>query len=51
VLGVITFTAFILLVAKVYLSLSAGGMERMIVYPLLIWALGTGAYLMAPEPE
>jgi len=49
ILGVITLTAFILLVVKVYLGLSSGGMERMIAYPLLIWALGTGAYFMAPE--
>ena len=48
-LGLITLTAFILLVAKLYPGLAAGGMERMIAYPLLIWALGTGVYLMAPE--
>lgn len=49
VLGVITLVAVVLLGAKIYLGLSAGGMERMIAYPLLIWALGTGAYLMAPQ--
>ncbi|MFA5213526.1 MAG: DUF998 domain-containing protein [Methanoregula sp.] len=48
-LGIIALTAMILLGAKVYCGLSAGGMERMIVYPLILWALGTGAYLMAPE--
>jgi hypothetical membrane protein len=48
-LGIITLTAFILFVANVYLGLSGGGMERMIVYPLLIWALGSGAHLMVPE--
>jgi len=49
VLGIITLVAMILLGAKVYFGLSAGGMERMIAYPLIIWALGTGAYLMAPQ--
>ena len=49
ILGVITLVAVVLLGAKVYLGLSAGGMERMIAYPLIIWAIGTGAYLMARE--
>jgi hypothetical membrane protein len=46
--GLITLTALVLTGMKVYLGLSAGGMERMITYPLIIWAIGTGAYLMAP---
>jgi len=29
------------------LSIGRGGMERMIAYPELIWAIGFGAYLMA----
>ena len=49
VLGVITLVAVVLLGAKVYLGLGAGGMERMIAYPLLIWAIGTGVYLMSTE--
>jgi len=47
--GAITLVAVVLLGAKVYLGLGAGGMERIIAYPLIIWAIGTGAYLMAPE--
>ena len=47
-LGVITLAAIILLGAKYYLGLGAGGMERMIAYPLILWALGSGAFLMAP---
>ena len=35
--------------AKVYLGLGAGGMERIIAYPLIIWVIGTGVYLMATE--
>jgi hypothetical membrane protein len=49
VLGVITLVAVVLLGAGIYLGLGAGGMERMIAGPLIIWAIGTGAYLMAPE--
>jgi hypothetical membrane protein len=49
VLGILTLASFVLFGAKIYLGLSAGGMERMIAYPLIIWALGTGACLMAPE--
>ena len=47
-LGVITLAAIILLLAKCYLGLGAGGMERMIAYPLILWVLGSGAFLMAP---
>ena len=49
VLGIITLVATVLLGAKCYLGLGAGGMERMIAYPLILWAIGTGAFLMAPE--
>ena len=51
VLGIITLVAVVLLGAKVYLGLGAGGMERIIAYPLIIWAIGTGAYFMAPDSE
>jgi len=47
-LGIITLAAFILLASKCYLGLGAGGMERMVAYPVLFWALGSGAFLMAP---
>jgi hypothetical protein len=29
------------------LGLGAGGMERMIIYPIIIWGLAFGGYLMA----
>jgi hypothetical protein len=47
-LGIITLVAIVLLGAKFYLGQGAGGMERMITYPLILWALGSGAFLMAP---
>jgi len=49
VLGVIILAAIILLVTEFYFGLGKGGMERIIVYPLVLWALGSGAMLMAPE--
>jgi hypothetical membrane protein len=46
-LGVMTLLALGLFVSNVFLGLGPGGMERMIVYPALIWAVGLGASLMA----
>lgn len=46
-LGVMTLVALALYVSNVFLGLGPGGMERMIVYPALIWAVGFSASLMA----
>lgn len=48
-LGIITLGAIILLELKMYSGLGAGGMERIIAYPLFLWSFGSGAYLMASE--
>jgi hypothetical membrane protein len=48
-LGVITLVALVLLGAKLYFGLGPGGMERMVAYPVLFWALASGAVLMVPE--
>ncbi|MBC7091883.1 MAG: DUF998 domain-containing protein [Nitrososphaeria archaeon] len=32
-----------------YLGLGWGGMERIVVYPVLVWALGFGGYLMGEK--
>lgn len=48
VFGSITLVALVLLVSKFYFGMGMGGMERMAAYPLIIWALGAGAYLMSP---
>ncbi|MDP2797335.1 MAG: DUF998 domain-containing protein [Methanoregula sp.] len=47
--GVITLIAVVLPGANIYPGPGAGGMERIIAYPLIIRAIGTGAYLMASE--
>jgi hypothetical membrane protein len=46
--GVISLLTAILFVSHLFFGLGVGGMERMITYPLIIWALGSGAYLMSP---
>jgi hypothetical membrane protein len=48
-LGVITLVTMVLYVLNVFLGLGPGGMERMIVYPALIWAVGFSALLLASE--
>lgn len=48
-LGIITLTAFILFRWKAYLGLGMGGMERIIVYPLFLWAFGSGVFFMSSE--
>jgi hypothetical membrane protein len=48
-LGLIGLSALVLFAGDIYLGLGAGGMERMIFYPAMFWALGFGAYLLAQE--
>ena len=54
-LGVLGLAALGLFVAGQYAGIGFGGMERLIVYPVLFWGLSLGGYLMAevqapPEP-
>jgi len=46
-LGAMTLVSLTLYISNVFLGLGQGGMERMIVYPALIWAAGFGASLFA----
>ena len=48
-LGVIGIAALVLLGSGVYLGINVGGMERMIFYPVMLWAVGLGGYLMGSE--
>lgn len=48
-LGLVGLSALALFGAKIYLGLGVGGMERMILYPSMFWAVGFGAYLLAQE--
>lgn len=47
-LGIISLLALLLLASGHHLGLGPGGIERLIVYPLVIWSLGLGGTLMGP---
>lgn len=47
VTGIITLAATVFYATDTYLGLGQGGMERMVVYPVLIGGLAFGGYLMA----
>lgn len=51
ILGLMSLGAMALFEANVYLGLDFGGMERMIVYPLLMWGAGFGGYLIASSEK
>ncbi len=48
-LGGLTLGSLVLFVLGAHLGLGPGGMERMIVYPVILWGAGFGGYLMASE--
>ncbi len=48
VLGIASLAALALFALKFYMGLGPGGLERMIAYPVLLWAVGFGGYLMSP---
>ena len=50
ILGIISLLALVLLVTGVWLSLGPGGMERMIVYPQIVFSLALGGYFLVPLP-
>ena len=45
-LGIISLAALALFLSGLHLGLGGGGMERMILYPSLLWILAMGAVLM-----
>lgn len=50
-LGALSLVALFLCGTGTYLELGHGGMERMVAYPILLWAVGFGAQLIASSPE
>ena len=50
ILGFMCLGALVPFTANIYLGLGQGGMERMVVYPLLVWGAGFGGYLIG-QPE
>jgi hypothetical membrane protein len=56
ILGSVTLLAIVLFLlgqgsSGFYLGLGLGGMERFIIYPLLLWELGFGAYLIGDSSD
>ena len=47
VLGVLSLIALVMYATGHYGALHRGGMERLIVYPTILWALGFGGYLQS----
>jgi len=45
-LGALSLVALALFASGTFLGLGKGGMERMIVYPVLLWAVGFGGHLI-----
>lgn len=48
-LGIESLAALVLFGLEFYPGLGPGGMERMIAYPVLLWAIGFGGYLMSSD--
>lgn len=46
ILGLLSLIAFVLFMLRIDLGLGIGGIERMISYPTLLWAMMFGGYLM-----
>ncbi len=51
VLGAGALMAAVLYEAGIYLGLGQGGMERMIVYPVLLWSVAFGGDLMSRDTD
>lgn len=49
ILGLTGLAALALYGSRIFLGLGIGGMERMIFYPAMFWALGFGAYMFAED--
>jgi len=48
-LGIVSLVAIVLLVTQQDLGIGKGGMERMVSYPIFIWALGFGGSLIGAK--
>jgi hypothetical membrane protein len=48
-LGLVTLGGLFLYLGSNYAGLGGGGMERMVTYPVLLWAIGFGGHMMATD--
>jgi len=51
ILGLIELGGFVLFVGRIDFGLGVGGMQRMVLYPILMWLAGFGGYLIAYPEE
>jgi hypothetical membrane protein len=51
ILGIFSLLAIVFFGSGNYLGLGAGGMERMVAYPTLLWGLGFGGHLIGYTEE
>jgi len=51
VLGLISLASLFMFISGTYLGLGPGGMERLVLYPPLLWYVGLGGYLLRPEEK
>jgi hypothetical protein len=56
ILGALTLLAIILFMlgqgsSDFYLGIGVGGMERFIIYPMMLWLLGLGSYLIGESND
>lgn len=50
-LGIVTLSFLAVNVVGVATVIGVGGVQRIVVYPELLWALGVGGYLMGRETQ
>ena len=51
ILGAVTLLAMVFSLSGADLGLGKGGMERLVIYPFLLWGLGFGAYLIGNSSD
>jgi hypothetical membrane protein len=51
ILGAVSLLALVFYFSGFYLGLGLGGMQRLIIYPSLLWNLGFGAYLIGDSSD
>jgi hypothetical membrane protein len=51
IMGLIALIALVLFITQNFLGLGKGGMERMIAYPIILWIIGFGGYLIGSEDK
>jgi hypothetical membrane protein len=50
-LGLFSIASFILFAGSMFTGIGPGGMERMIAYPIILWGIALGGYLMGSSGQ